>query len=201
MKRAGLLAILLGFALCIPGCGFTEGTDAVITVVRATPTPIPTPTPLPTPTPIPATPTPAPVIEQTPSGINVEVKAGVYTANTDVNIREDASPDGALIQGVFAGTELIGTGVCENGWIRVEYNEKTGYVSGDYVSLVTPPEETAGGEASGEVQAEGTAEAAAPAEGTVEAAAPAEGTVEAAGGEAAAESVPEEQSQQEATGA
>ncbi len=143
MKRAGLLAILLGFALCIPGCGFTEGTDAVITVVRATPTPIPTPTPLPTPTPIPATPTPAPVIEQTPSGINVEVKAGVYTANTDVNIREDASPDAALIQGVFAGTELTSTGVCDNGWIRVDYNEKTGYVSGDYVTAVTPPAETA----------------------------------------------------------
>ena len=67
MKKAGLLVMLLGIMLCIPGCGFTEGTDAVVTVIKATPTPEPTPTPEVTPTPE-ATPTPAPVIEQTPGG-------------------------------------------------------------------------------------------------------------------------------------
>ena len=96
MKKAGLLVMLLGFALCLPGCGFTEGTDAVVTVVKATPTPIPTPTPEPTPTPA-ATPTPAPVIEQTPSGINVVVQQATYTVNSDLpnglNLRQDASPE------------------------------------------------------------------------------------------------------------
>ena len=133
MKKAVLLVMLLGFALCLPGCGFTEGTDAVVTVVKATPTPIPTPTPEPTPTPA-ATPTPAPVIEQTPSGINVTVEEGEYTATADPNLRGDATPDGELITGVEAGTVLHGTGVCENGWIRIEYEGQTVYATGDYLS-------------------------------------------------------------------
>ena len=45
MKKAGLLVMLLGMIFCIPGCGFTEGRDAVVTVIKATPTPEPTPTP------------------------------------------------------------------------------------------------------------------------------------------------------------
>ena len=133
MKKAGLLVMLLGAALCIPGCGFTEGTDAVVTVVKATPTPLPTPTPEPTPTPVPATPTPAPVIEQTPSGINVTVEEGTYTATADLNLRTDASPDAELITGVEAGTELQGTGVCENGWIRIAYDGQTVYASGEFL--------------------------------------------------------------------
>ena len=57
MKKAGLAVLLLGAALCIPGCGFEEGAGASVTVIQATPTPIPTPTPEATPTPE-VTPTP-----------------------------------------------------------------------------------------------------------------------------------------------
>ena len=146
MKKAGLLVMLLGFSLCLPGCGFTEGTDAVVTVVKATPTPIPTPTPEPTPTPA-ATPTPAPVVEETPSGIKVTVEEGDYTATADLNLRGDASPDGELITGVESGTVLHGTGVCENGWIRLEYEGQTVYATGDYLSRNSGgAEETAGDE-------------------------------------------------------
>ncbi|MFR8313874.1 MAG: hypothetical protein ACLVBP_16820 [Ruminococcus sp.] len=42
MKKAGLAVLLLGAALCIPGCGFEEGAGASVTVIQATPTPIPT---------------------------------------------------------------------------------------------------------------------------------------------------------------
>ena len=67
MKKAALAVLLLGAALCIPGCGFEEGAGASVTVIQATPTPIPTPTPEATPTPE-VTPTPEPVVEQTASG-------------------------------------------------------------------------------------------------------------------------------------
>ena len=43
MKKVGLAVLLLGAALCIPGCGFEEGAGASVTVIQATPTPIPTP--------------------------------------------------------------------------------------------------------------------------------------------------------------
>lgn len=136
MKRAGLLVMLLGLALCISGCGFTEGTDAVVTVVKATPTPEPTPTPAVTPTPE-VTPTPAPVMEQTPGGVKVEVKNGTYQANSDINLRADCNAEADMVGSVAAGTQLNSTGVCENGWIRVEYEGQTCYVSGDYVTAVT----------------------------------------------------------------
>ena len=63
MKKAALAVLLLGAALCIPGCGFEEGAGASVTVIQATPTPIPTPTPEATPTPE-VTPTPEPVVER-----------------------------------------------------------------------------------------------------------------------------------------
>lgn len=133
MKKTRLLAIVLGLALVLPGCGFTKGSDAVVTVIEATPTPTPEPTPEPTPTPA-ATPTPAPVMEQTPSGVNEEVKSGTYTATAAVNVRSDCNTDAAQIGSVEQGATITSTGVCENGWIRIDYQGQTGYVSGDFVT-------------------------------------------------------------------
>lgn len=153
MKKAGLLVMLLGIIFCIPGCGFTEGTDAVVTVIKATPTPEPTPTPEVTPTPE-ATPTPAPVIEQTPGGTKVEVKNGTYQTTAAVNLRADCSAEAELVGSVEPGVQLNSTGVCENGWIRVDYNGTVCYASGDYVTAAaadtgaqTGAEQTADGAA------------------------------------------------------
>jgi len=133
MKKAGLLVLFLGIIMLLPGCGFTEGAGATVTVVTPTPTPLPTPTPAPTPTPEP-TQAPAVPTEQTASGVVVTKTGGMYTASTDVNLRADASPDAALVIGVMAGTELTGTGVCDNGWIQIEYNGQVVYGSGEYLT-------------------------------------------------------------------
>ena len=133
MRKAGLAALLLGAALCIPGCGFEEGAGATVTVIQATPTPIPTPTPETTPTPE-ATPTPEVVVVQTASGVNVTKQDGTYTANVDVNLRADASAEATLVASVASGTQLTSTGVCDNGWVEVSYEGQTAYVSGDYVT-------------------------------------------------------------------
>ena len=53
MKKKCILALVLGAAFMAQGCGYTEGTDAVVTVVDATPTPEPTEAPEPTATPKP----------------------------------------------------------------------------------------------------------------------------------------------------
>ena len=105
MKKAALAVLLLGAALCIPGCGFEEGAGASVTVIQATPTPIPTPTPEATPTPE-VTPTPEPVVEQTASGVNVTKQDGTYVANADINLRADASADATWIAGVTSGTQM-----------------------------------------------------------------------------------------------
>ena len=126
MKKAALAVLLLGAALCIPGCGFEEGAGASVTVIQATPTPIPTPTPEATPTPE-VTPTPEPVVEQTASGVNVTKQDGTYVANADINLRADASADATWIAGVTSGTQLTSTGVCDNGWIEVSYEGQTAF--------------------------------------------------------------------------
>ena len=140
--------MLLGAALCIPGCGFEEGAGASVTVIQATPTPIPTPTPEATPTPE-VTPTPEPVVED-----------GTYIANADINLRADASADATWIAGVTSGTQLTSTGVCDNGWIEVSYEGQTAYVSGDYVSAVAADGAAADGTAD-QAATEGSADAAA----------------------------------------
>ena len=149
MKKKCILALIAAAAFMAQGCGFTEGTDAVVTVVDATPTPEPTEAPEAT-----ATPTPeaeaaadsaaadstaqAAATEQTPSGINVQVQDATYYAVEGVNLRSDASADAEFVAGVLSGEALKCTGVCDNGWIRVEYNGQICYASGDYVST-TPP--------------------------------------------------------------
>ena len=169
MKRAGLAVLLLGAALCIPGCGFEEGAGASVTVIQATPTPIPTPTPEVTPTPE-ATPTPEVVVVQTASGVNVTKQDGTYVANADVNLRADASADAALIASVAKGTQLTSTGVCDNGWVEISYEGQTAYVSGDYVSAVAADTAADGAAADG-AAADGSVDQAAFTDGSADASA------------------------------
>lgn len=147
MKKRGLLMLLLGLALFVPGCGFDDSEDSTVVVIEATPTPEPTPTPAVTPTPA-ATPTPVPVISQTASGVNIEKREGTYYATADLNLRADCSTESELVGSVTAGTALESTGVSDTGWIEVVYNGQTCYVSGDYVSETNPAGDTQAADAS-----------------------------------------------------
>lgn len=51
-----------------------------------------------------------------------------------LNIRSLWSADSKILGTVSYGTELIVTGLCENGWVQVLYKGEVGYVSGDYVT-------------------------------------------------------------------
>ena len=126
MKKKCILALILGAAFMAQGCGFTEGTDAVVTVVDSTPTPEPTEAPEETATPTPeataeadstaaADPTAqAAATEQTPSGINVQAQDATYYAVEGVNLRSDASADAEFVAGVLSGESLKCTGICDN---------------------------------------------------------------------------------------
>lgn len=136
MKKSLWLVLLLGLAFAVQGCGFDPTIDSSVMIVKVTPTPEAaeaTPTPEATPT---------VVAEQTASGITVEVKQGTYYASSELNLRSDASADADLIASVAAGTQLNSTGVCQNGWIRIDYNGQTCYASGDYVSTTAPAADT-----------------------------------------------------------
>ena len=143
MKKKCIMALIIGAAFLAQGCGYEEGTDAVVTVVDSTPTPEPTEKPKATATPTPEAAAADPAAqtvatEQTPSGINVQAQDATYYAVEGVNLRSDANAEAEFVAGVLSGESLKCTGVCDNGWIRVDYNGQTCYASGDYVST-TPP--------------------------------------------------------------
>ena len=123
MKKSLWLVLVLGLAFAAQGCGFDPTIDSSVMIDKVTPTPEATPTP---------------AAEQTASGVKVEVKSGTYYASSELNLRSDASSDADLISSVAAGTQLNSTGVCENGWIRVDYNGQTCYASGDFVTTTAP---------------------------------------------------------------
>ena len=133
MKKSLLLVLVLGLAFAASGCGFDPTIDSSVMIVKVTPTPE-------------ATPIPEVTTEQTASGVKVEVKNGTYYAASELNLRSDASADAELVTSVAAGTTLNSTGVCENGWVRVDYNGQVCYASGDFVTT-TAPEGTQDGSA------------------------------------------------------
>lgn len=56
----------------------------------------------------------------------------IVTADA-LNIRELWSKETSILGTVSYGTDLAVTGLCENGWVQVQYKGKIGYVNGDYV--------------------------------------------------------------------
>ncbi|MGM9987325.1 MAG: N-acetylmuramoyl-L-alanine amidase, partial [Bacillaceae bacterium] len=63
-------------------------------------------------------------------------KTKIYTVNTDVlNVRDKASTSGNKIGRVYKGKVLNVLGKESNGWYKINYEGKTGYVSGEYVTV------------------------------------------------------------------
>lgn len=69
--------------------------------------------------------------EKETSGITEE--SGTLTVTTRANIRSGPSTNDSIIATVDAGTTLTKTGKTE-GWFRVTYNDKTGYISDSLVA-------------------------------------------------------------------
>lgn len=61
----------------------------------------------------------------------------VYST-ADVHVRESYGTDSPILGTVKKGESLERTGICDNGWFRVVYNNKDAYVFGDYLSTKAP---------------------------------------------------------------
>ncbi len=66
-----------------------------------------------------------------------EVNETVY-ATDGVNIRAKASADSEKIGSLAAGNSITRTGKLSNGWSRVEFSGKTGYIKSDYLTTTKP---------------------------------------------------------------
>src|SRR5690242_2668206 len=69
--------------------------------------------------------------------------AETYTTTANLNIRSGPSTSNAIIATVKQGTQLTVVGQAANGWLKVSYQGKTGYVSTQYVKESTGSSEPA----------------------------------------------------------
>lgn len=68
------------------------------------------------------------------SNVEVEEKTETVYAMYNVNVRADASEDAEILGTLSEDKKITRTGICENGWSRVAYEGKTGYIWGEYLS-------------------------------------------------------------------
>lgn len=64
----------------------------------------------------------------------------VWTTDA-VNVRAEADASSARIGGLEKGSGITRTGICENGWSRVDYNGTAAYIHSDYLTTSEPVEE------------------------------------------------------------
>ena len=60
--------------------------------------------------------------------VDVELTKENVTALYNVNVRADADGDAQVIGALDPDTTVTRTGICSNGWSRIEYEGQTGYV-------------------------------------------------------------------------
>ena len=64
----------------------------------------------------------------------------VWTTDA-VNVRADADFYATRLDTLSEGTSITRTGICENGWSRVDYNGTTAYIHSDYLTTTEPVKE------------------------------------------------------------
>lgn len=74
----------------------------------------------------------------TSSGDSIEAVNETVYATAGVNIRAKASADSEKIGSLAAGNSITRTGKLSNGWSRVEFSGKTGYIKSDYLTTTKP---------------------------------------------------------------
>ena len=137
MKRFSTLVILF-LALCAAVILLTRGCAK-----EKEPEPTPPPVTTPAPEDTEPTPTPVPTPEPTPS-----ILGPVWvTSEGGVNLRRSPGTDSDIIVAVDKGTELERTGMADNGWSKILYNDIECYVDSNYVTSTPPAELTTDGAA------------------------------------------------------
>ena len=75
------------------------------------------------------------------SSLYIEEVSETVWATDAVNVREAADTSSGRLGGLGKGESITRTGICENGWSRVDYNGTTAYVHSDYLTTTEPVEE------------------------------------------------------------
>ena len=68
------------------------------------------------------------------SGVSVEKTHGTGYITGGVNVRSDAKNGSEILGHLGSGDTVTVTGICENGWYRIVFEEGTAYIWKDYIS-------------------------------------------------------------------
>lgn len=68
------------------------------------------------------------------SGVSVEKTHGTGYITGGVNVRSDAKSGSEILGHLGSGDTVTVTGICENGWYRIVFEERTAYIWKDYIS-------------------------------------------------------------------
>ena len=68
------------------------------------------------------------------SGVSVEKTHGTGYITGGVNVRSDAKSVSEILGHLGSGDTVTVTGICENGWYRIVFEEGTAYIWKDYIS-------------------------------------------------------------------
>ena len=68
------------------------------------------------------------------SGVSVEKTHGTGYITGGVNVRSDAKSSSEILGHLGSGDTVTVTGICENGWYRIVFEEGTAYIWKDYIS-------------------------------------------------------------------
>lgn len=93
--------------------------------------------------------TEAPVEETEAPAEDPVVEDSLYIEDTNetvwttdaVNVRAEADASSARVGGLDKNSSITRTGVCENGWSRVDYNGTSAYIHSDYLTTSEPVQE------------------------------------------------------------
>lgn len=68
------------------------------------------------------------------SGVSVEKTHGTGYITGGVNVRSDAKSGSEILGHLGSGDTVTVTGICENGWYRIVFEEGTAYIWKNYIS-------------------------------------------------------------------
>lgn len=89
-------------------------------------------------------------VEQAKQQMNIKAVDETVYATAGVHIRASYSTDSEVLGNLAQGQSIQRTGVCDNGWSRVNYNGTDAYIYGDYLTTQAPAASAAPAKTSGE---------------------------------------------------
>lgn len=78
------------------------------------------------------------VVEKEQEKMKIKAVSETVYATAGVHIRESYTTDSEVLGSLAKGNSVQRTGVCENGWSRVQYKSKDAYIYGEYLTTEKP---------------------------------------------------------------